>query len=55
VGNVEIYSEALAQQMEELFKCDTTNALKLTPVQWLKRPWYAVPGERILSPLRILL
>ena len=53
--NAEIYSEALAQQMEELFRCDTTNALELTPDQWLKRPWYAVLGERILSPLRILL
>ena len=53
--NAEIYSEALAQQMEELFKCDTTNALKLTPDQWFKRPWYAVLGERILSPLRILM
>jgi cardiolipin synthase A/B len=53
--NVEIYSEILAQQMEELFKCDTMNALKLAPDQWLKRPWYAVLGERILSPLRILL
>jgi cardiolipin synthase A/B len=53
--NAEIYSVALAQQMEELFKCDTTNALELTPDQWLRRPWYAVLGERILSPLRILL
>jgi len=53
--NAEIYSEALAQQMEGLFKCDTTNALKLTPDQWFKRPWYAVLGERILSPLRFLM
>ena len=52
--NAEIYSQALAQQMEALFKCDTTNAWELTPDQWLKRPWYAVLGERILSPLRIL-
>jgi cardiolipin synthase len=53
--NVEVYSEVLAQQMEELFKCDITNAWELTPDQWLKRPWYAILGERILSPLRILL
>ncbi|MGZ6278923.1 MAG: phospholipase D-like domain-containing protein [Ktedonobacteraceae bacterium] len=53
--NAEIYSEALAQQMEELFKCDTMSALKLAPEQWFKRPWYAVLGEHILSPLRILL
>ncbi|MGZ6387581.1 MAG: phospholipase D-like domain-containing protein, partial [Ktedonobacteraceae bacterium] len=53
--NAEIYSESLAQQMGELFKWDTPNAWKLTPDQWLKRPWYAVLGERILTPLRILL
>ena len=53
--NAEIYSETLAQQMEELFKCDTTNAVKLDSDQWLNRPWYAVLGEHILSPLRILL
>ena len=53
--NVEIYSQAVAQQMEELFKCDTTNAWKLPPKQWLKRPLYEVLSERILSPLRILM
>ena len=53
--NAEIYSEPLAQQMEALFKCDATNAWELTPDQWLKRPWYAALGERILAPLRILM
>jgi len=53
--NVEIYSKKLANQMEELFKCDRTNSFELTLEQWLKRPWYAIMSEKILSPLRALL
>ncbi len=53
--NAEIYSEALAQQMEELFTCDTSNALELMQDQWMRRPWYSKLGEHILSPLRIFL
>jgi len=52
--NAEIYSEALAQQMEELFAYDATNAFELTADRWLHRPWYSLLGERILSPLRLL-
>ncbi len=53
--NVEVYSKKLAHQMEELFKCDTSNAMELTLDQWVKRPWYAILSERILSPLRALM
>src|SRR6266516_2253043 len=53
--NVEIYSKKLANQMEELFNCDRSNSFELTLEQWLKRPWYAILSERILSPLRALL
>ncbi len=53
--NVEVYSKKLAHQMEKLFKCDISNSFELTLEQWLKRPWYAILGERILSPLRSLL
>ena len=53
--NAEVYSEALAQQMEELFKCDTTNAFELILDKWISRPWYSKLGERILSPLRMFL
>jgi cardiolipin synthase len=53
--NVEVYSKRLAHQMEELFKCDRSNSFELTLEQWLKRPWYAILSERILSPLRALL
>jgi cardiolipin synthase A/B len=53
--NAEVYSKKLAQEMVELFKCDITNSFELTFDQWLKRPWYAILSERILSPLRGLL
>jgi len=53
--NAEIYNDALAQQMEELFRCDTTNAFELTSDQWMARPWYSRLSERILSPLRMLM
>ena len=53
--NAEIYGEVLAQQMEDLFTYDTTNAFELTADQWLSRPWYSMLGERILSPLRLLM
>jgi cardiolipin synthase A/B len=53
--NVEVYSEALARQMEELFQSDITNAVELVPGQWMSRPWFSKLGERILAPLRLLL
>ncbi len=53
--NVEIYSEELAQRMEELFTWDTTNAFELTLAEWVKRPWYLMLRERLLAPLRFLL
>ncbi len=53
--NVEVYSNAVARQMEELFKCDTTNAFELTMEKWDKRPWYVVLSEFILVPLRFLM
>jgi cardiolipin synthase A/B len=53
--NAEVYSEALALHMEELFTSDTTNAFELTREQWMSRPWYSKQGERILSPLRMMM
>ncbi len=53
--NVEVYSKKLAHQMEKLFMCDVSNSLELTLEEWEKRPWYAIMGERILSPLRTIL
>ena len=53
--NVEVYNETLAHQMEQLFLSDTTDAIALNLDEWLQRPWYAMLGERILAPLRLLL
>jgi cardiolipin synthase len=52
--NLEIYDESFAQQMEQLFAIDKTNAVGLTAQQWEARPWYAKIGEWILAPLRPL-
>ncbi len=53
--NVEVYNETLAHQMEQIFLSDTTDAITLNLDEWLHRPWYAMLGERILAPLRVLL
>jgi len=53
--NVEVYSQELAQRMEALFAADQTNAFEITSEYWHSRPWYANAGERILSPLQVLL
>jgi cardiolipin synthase A/B len=53
--NAEIYSKELAQQMEALFKCDTSGAFELTLDNWSSRPWYAKLGEDILAPLGVVL
>lgn len=52
--NVEVYSEELAHQMEELFHRDLGNSFELTLDSWLRRSWYMKLSERILSPLRLL-
>ncbi len=52
--NVEVYSEKLACQMEELFERDTTNAFELKLDWWTHRSWYMKLSERILAPLRLL-
>ncbi len=52
--NVEVYSEKLARQMEELFHRDLGNSFELTLETWLNRSWYMKLSERILSPLRLL-
>lgn len=52
--NVEVYSQKLAHQMEELFERDQGNSFELSLELWLKRSWYMKLSERILSPLRLL-
>ncbi len=53
--NLEIFDEALATQMEEIFARDTTNARELTLQEWQGRSWLAKLGETVLLPLRPLL
>ena len=51
--NLEVYSDELARQMEDLFAQDRQNSREITRERWLARPWYAKVGERLLSPLRV--
>jgi cardiolipin synthase len=53
--NVEIYDAAVAAQMQELFACDVANAVELSLIGWMKRPWHIKLSERLLAPLRFLL
>ena len=51
--NVEVYSDELARQMEEIFAVDKTNATEITLATWNHRPWYVKLSEFILAPLRV--
>jgi cardiolipin synthase len=53
-ANLEVYSAEVAAQMEAIFACDLQNSLELTPDEWAARPWLAQLGERLVSPLRLL-
>jgi cardiolipin synthase len=53
--NVELFSEEVAAQMEDIFECDKTNAFELTLEEWVKRRWYVKLSEIILTPLRVAL
>ncbi|HZU70420.1 MAG TPA: phospholipase D-like domain-containing protein [Ktedonobacteraceae bacterium] len=53
--NVEVYSAEFAQQMQELFECDLTDAEELTLDKWVHRHWYTKLSERILAPLRFMM
>ncbi|HTK05637.1 MAG TPA: phospholipase D-like domain-containing protein [Ktedonobacteraceae bacterium] len=53
--NVEIYSTAFAEQMEALFRCDTSDIFELTLKGWESRQWYIKVSERLLKPLRFIM
>jgi cardiolipin synthase len=59
VGNYEInavvWGTALAEQMDDVFETDKTNAFELTLEKWSARPWYVKTSERIIKPLRFVL
>jgi len=49
--NLEIYNADFARSMEEIFRCDLTNAHELNLADWIKRAWYIKAAELVLSPL----
>ncbi len=51
-NNLEIYSERFADQMEEMFELDKTNAEEVTLDAWNNRPILHKLVERALAPLR---
>jgi len=53
--NVEVYSREFAQQMEALFKCDTSDVVELTHDEWTHRPSYVKLSEHILAPWRFMM
>jgi len=52
--NVEVYSEALASQMEALFESDARKATEITAEAWARRPATLRLGETLIAPLRVL-
>jgi cardiolipin synthase len=53
--NLEIYDQAFAAQMEQLFAIDRSNSFELKHDEWQRRPWFAKLGEAVLAPLRPLI
>ena len=53
--NIEIYSEAVARQMEEIFSMDSSNTRELTLDEWHSRPAMVKFSESVLTPFRPLL
>ncbi|MGI8914628.1 MAG: phospholipase D-like domain-containing protein [Chloroflexota bacterium] len=50
--NVEVYSRALARQMERMFVQDKTNSDEITLERWARRSDLSRLGELVLAPLR---
>lgn len=53
--NVAIYDATFAQELEQVFALDLSNAVEIKREVWAQRPWYVRAGEQILAPLRPLL
>ena len=53
--NVEVIDEALARQMEEIFRADESHCLELTIGEWEARDLHRKFTEFVLAPLRPLL
>lgn len=53
--NLEIFSDDVASQMEEVFAIDSSNCRELTLEQWHRRPAMVKFSETVLTPFRPLL
>jgi cardiolipin synthase A/B len=53
--NIEVFSEAVAAQMEEIFSVDSGNCRELTLGEWHSRPAMVKFSETVLTPFRPLL
>lgn len=53
--NIEIFSTAVARQLEEIFHSDSSNCVELTPATWNQRSTLTKLSETVLAPLRPLL
>ena len=52
--NLEIYDEQVAENLEEMFELDKTNAQELTLEGWGNRPLPVRLIEGALTPLRLI-
>ncbi|HEY9292906.1 MAG TPA: phospholipase D-like domain-containing protein [Microlunatus sp.] len=53
--NIEVFSDAVAAQLEEIFAMDSTNCRELTLDEWHSRPAMVKFSESVLTPFRPLL
>lgn len=53
--NIEVFSTAVAAQLEEIFALDSTNCRELTLDEWHSRPAMVKFSESVLTPFRPLL
>ncbi len=53
--NIEVYDQAVARQMEEIFAIDSSNTIELTSTAWHRRHAMVKFSETVLTPLRPLL
>jgi cardiolipin synthase len=53
--NIEVFSDAVAQQLEEIFAVDAGNCRELTLDEWHSRPVMVKFSESVLTPFRPLL
>lgn len=53
--NLQVHDRAMAAHMEEIFRADLTNAVRIDPERWEHRPLPRRALERLLKPLGLLI